>query len=56
MEKVRILFKKHVPRFVAEDLDEYGPFEPGDIAEIPRETAYIIINRGYGVPEANEEV
>jgi len=33
---------------VAEDLKEYGPFYPGDVAEIPEATAEVVFRRGYG--------
>ncbi len=35
-----------VPRFVGPDLQEYGPFEEGEDAEIPFEVADVLINKG----------
>ena len=43
---VIVKIKKSVPEFMGTDLETYGPFEEGDEAEIPRENAEILINRG----------
>jgi len=48
MRTRKVLFTKPVNRFVAEDLKEYGPFYPGDVAEIPEATAEVVFRRGYG--------
>src|SRR3989338_7510311 len=42
----KITFLKSVERFVDEDLNYYGPFAPGDIAEIPSTVAAILIEQG----------
>lgn len=39
-------FVHAVPRFVGPDLKEYGPFEEGDVAELPPEIAEALINKG----------
>lgn len=43
-ELVRII--KEVPEFMGVDLEEYGPFNEGDIVEIPEDNADILVNRG----------
>ncbi len=35
-----------VPKFIGPDLNEYGPFQKGDNAEVPHEIAEILINKG----------
>lgn len=35
-----------IPKLVGVDLDEYGPFQPEDIASLPRENALVLIARG----------
>ncbi|MCH8004541.1 MAG: hypothetical protein IH934_07995 [Nanoarchaeota archaeon] len=41
---VRFLYS--VPKFVGKELEEYGPFEEEDIANLPAEIAEILINKG----------
>ena len=41
---VRFLYK--VPKFVGPELEEYGPFEEEDIANLPSEVADVLINKG----------
>lgn len=41
---VRFLYS--VPKFVGKELEEYGPFEEEDIANLPSEIAEILINKG----------
>ncbi|MFB1064875.1 hypothetical protein [Natrinema sp. H-ect4] len=42
--KVRIT--SSVPEFRGTDLEVYGPFEEGDEAEVPKDNAEILENRG----------
>ncbi|MEE9525553.1 MAG: hypothetical protein V3V78_03025 [Candidatus Woesearchaeota archaeon] len=41
-----VKFSHDVPRFVGLDLQEYGPFEAGESAEIPPQIADVLINKG----------
>jgi DNA replication initiation complex subunit (GINS family) len=41
-----VKFTSHVPKFVGRELEVYGPFEPQDIANLPRQIADILINKG----------
>ena len=43
-----------VPKFVGPELEEYGPFEEEDIANLPGEVALVIISKGKA-EEINEE-
>lgn len=45
-EPVPVRITSQVPEFMGTDLESYGPFEEGDRAEIPRENAEILVNRG----------
>src|SRR3989344_1134271 len=38
-------FTSHVPKFVGPELEEYGPFEGEDIANLPAEIADVLINK-----------
>ena len=38
-----VRFLAHVPKFLGTELEVYGPFEPGDMASLPREIADILI-------------
>ncbi|MAG91608.1 hypothetical protein CMO83_02950 [Candidatus Woesearchaeota archaeon] len=49
---VRFMFQ--VPKFVGPELEEYGPFETEDIANLPMEIADVLINKGK-VEEIKEE-
>ncbi len=42
----KIRFLHAVPRFVGESLEEYGPFEEGETAELPANIAKVIISKG----------
>ena len=44
----------HIPRFVGPELEEYGPFEEEDIANLPVEVAEVLVNKGKA-EEINEE-
>ena len=41
-----VRFAHHVPKFVGPELEEYGPFEEEDIANLPLEIADVLINKG----------
>ena len=41
-----VRFAYHVPKFVGTELEEYGPFEEEDIANLPIEIADVLINKG----------
>ncbi len=41
-----VRFLHHVPKFVGPELEEYGPFEEEDIANLPMEIAEVLINKG----------
>ncbi|HLC50177.1 MAG TPA: hypothetical protein VJI97_02010 [Candidatus Nanoarchaeia archaeon] len=40
-----VRFTGHVPKFVGTELEEYGPFEEEDIANLPIEIADVLINK-----------
>ncbi|MBS3111780.1 hypothetical protein J4459_00795 [Candidatus Woesearchaeota archaeon] len=44
-ENKLIHFSKPVPKFLAEDLQSYGPFEQDEIANLPEKAAEILIQR-----------
>jgi len=41
-----VRFMHQVPKFVGPELEEYGPFEEEDIANLPVEIADVLINKG----------
>ena len=41
----KIEFIQKQEKFIGTDLQEYGPYEPGDIAEIPEEMIKVLINK-----------
>lgn len=49
-----VRFVSFVPKFVGQELEEYGPFEEEDIANLPAEIANILISKGKA-EEINEE-
>ena len=49
-----VRFTAHVPKFVGPELEEYGPFEEEDIANLPAEVADVLINKNR-VEEIKEE-
>ena len=49
---VRFLYS--VPKFVGKELEEYGPFEEEDIANLPIEIAKVLIDKGR-VEEVKED-
>jgi DNA replication factor GINS len=48
MQLIKIL--KDLPCFVSEGLTEYGPFKAGDMANLPRELAAVLIAKGDAEP------
>jgi len=44
--KATIRFTSHVPKFVGKELEVYGPFEPEDIAHLPKAIADILVRKG----------
>ena len=48
MAKVKkILFLDPVPQFIGEELEAYGPFNPGDQAELPLKIAELLIEKEH---------
>lgn len=48
-EKVMVRFKTNIPSIVGVDMRTYGPFEPEDVATLPRENAEALIRKGAAV-------
>ena len=44
-DKVEVEFSGEVPKFMGTDLEEYGPFEEGDTAEVPEDNAEILVEK-----------
>lgn len=44
-ERILIRFKTKIPLIVGVDMENYGPFEPEDIATLPKENAEALIRR-----------
>ncbi len=40
-----VRFMGYVPKFVGPELEEYGPFEEEDIANLPAEVADVLISK-----------
>lgn len=49
-----VRFVSYVPKFVGPELEEYGPFEEEDIANLPAEVAGVLVSKGKA-EEINEE-
>lgn len=47
-----VRFLAHVPKFVGTELEVYGPFEPGDMANLPTEIAGVLIAKNRASPLA----
>lgn len=47
-----VRFLAHVPKFVGTELEVYGPFEPGDMANLPTEIAELLIAKNRASPLA----
>ncbi len=45
MRVVKVRIKRHLPQFVGDDLKYYGPYEPGDVADVTPVIAEILIMR-----------
>jgi DNA replication factor GINS len=45
-ENMMVRFIQDVPKFIGEDLEEYGPYTIEDVANIPRQLGQILINKG----------
>lgn len=45
-----VSFLAHVPKFVGTELEVYGPFEPGDMANLPTEVAEVLIAKSRASP------
>lgn len=45
-EMLTVRFISAVPKFVGKELEDYGPFEEDDIANLPREIAQVLIEKG----------
>jgi DNA replication initiation complex subunit (GINS family) len=43
---VKVKFLQKVEQFVGKELELYGPFEPETVAEVPKEIADILVNKG----------
>jgi len=41
-----VRFLNQVPKFVGPELEEYGPFQEEDIANLPKEIAEVLISKG----------
>lgn len=41
-----VKFTSHVPKFVGRELEVYGPFEPEDVANLPKQIADILVRKG----------
>lgn len=46
---VAVRFLKAIDRFVGADMEEYGPFEAEDVANIPYENAHVLIDQKAAV-------
>lgn len=45
-DRVRLRFSAHVEQFIGTELEEYGPFDEGNEADIPSNIAEILISEG----------
>ncbi|MBW3004796.1 hypothetical protein KY310_03110 [Candidatus Woesearchaeota archaeon] len=45
-DKIKVKFLQKVEQFVGTELELYGPFEPETTAELPKEIADILVNKG----------
>ena len=45
-DKVKVKFLQKVEQFVGKELELYGPFEPETTAELPKDIADILLNKG----------
>lgn len=49
LDKVKVMFLQRVEQFVDTELELYGPFDPETTAELPKDIADILINKGSAV-------
>jgi len=45
IEYVKVRFLKEIPAIVGADMKTYGPFKEGDIAELPKENAEVLVKQ-----------
>lgn len=43
---VKITMEDGCPEFLGTDLERYGPYDNGEIVEVPEDNAEILVNRG----------
>lgn len=43
---VLVALEKDIPRFVGQDMKEYGPFQKTDVTTVPEESAGILLKKG----------
>ena len=56
-KKSIIAFLEDVPQFVGSDMNNYGPFGKGDIANLPEDVTRLLIEKGAARPlEAKEHI
>ena len=44
--KISVSFLHYVPKFIGRELEEYGPYEPGQTVQFPREIGLVLIAKG----------
>lgn len=44
--EVEITAERGTPEFMGTDLESYGPYDQGDVAEVPKDNAEVLVNRG----------
>ncbi|MBI5390113.1 DNA replication complex GINS family protein [Candidatus Woesearchaeota archaeon] len=54
-QKVKLRFLAPIDTFIGTDLQTYGPYHDGDIAELGREVAMLLINKGKAVESFIDE-
>jgi len=47
VKMVRVRLKKAIPAIVGSDSKEYGPFKEDDVADLPDESAKLLLSRGF---------
>ena len=48
LEQLKVKFTKSMPEFIGPDMEKYGPFEAGEIRELPEDIAQFVVKRGEG--------
>ncbi len=46
-ERIKVKFKQKVSKFIGKNMELYGPYEPGDEAEVPKIIANILLTKGH---------